>query len=74
MKRRTELLEAIATDYGLGVIDLLEKFQIDSVVPGICTNSGCGYVTEYEPDQEAGWCEECETATVVSAFVLAEMI
>lgn len=54
--------------------DLLEDNVIDSVCPGICTNPGCDYTTEVEPDCRDGWCESCETQTVQSAMVLAEII
>lgn len=27
-----------------------------------------------EPDQDAGWCEECDTGTVASALILADGI
>jgi hypothetical protein len=46
----------------------------DSVSPGICTNAGCDFVTEVEPDQDRGWCEECGTNTVKSALILACII
>jgi len=52
----------------------LESATIDSVVPGICTNEGCDFTAEYEPDQDAGWCEECDTGTVASALILAGVI
>jgi hypothetical protein len=74
MKKRTEKLQTLADDYGMTIMGLLEEYQIDSVAPGICIKSGCSYTTEYEPDSEHGWCEECGTGTVVSAFVLADLI
>ena len=40
--------------------------------PGICTE--CGYTTEMEPDQQAGWCECCETNTVKAGLILAGLI
>ena len=41
-------------------------------VPAICES--CGYSTMYEPDQDRGWCEECNTQTVVSGLVLAGLV
>ena len=38
----------------------------DSVQPGICKNELCEYTTEVEPDQEEGYCEDCNTNTVIS--------
>tara|TARA_R110000744_G_scaffold196160_1_gene315353 strand:- start:15728 stop:15961 length:234 start_codon:yes stop_codon:yes gene_type:complete len=40
----------------------------DSVAMGGCKS--CGYTTNVEPDQDEGWCEECETSTVVSIHCL----
>ena len=54
--------------------DLLEKAVFDSVVPAICVNDGCDYITTMEPDQKAGYCEMCHTQTVVSCLVLAGII
>jgi len=56
------------------VMALLEAAMFDSVSPGICTNPGCDYTTEVEPDQEKGWCESCNEGTVASALVLAGLI
>lgn len=36
---------------------LCEAVVMDSVSPGICTNLGCGYTTDVEPDQDRGYCE-----------------
>lgn len=43
-------------------------------VPSICMNDGCDYVTDMEPDQDAGWCDECKTHSVKSAYILAGII
>jgi len=43
----------------------------DSSCPGICMNDGCDYSTEVEPDQNRGWCEECNTKSVKSGLMLA---
>lgn len=39
-------------------------------VPAICVNDGCNYMRDMEPDQDGGWCEECQTSTVKSALIL----
>jgi hypothetical protein len=54
--------------------ELLQQYIVDSVCPGICSNPGCSYTTEVEPDSNSGWCEECQTNTVKSAMVLAGVI
>jgi len=69
------LLEQLAADYGFEDVDsLLESAMFDSVCPGICTTPGCRYSTDVEPDQDKGWCENCERGTIKSAFVLAGII
>lgn len=67
-------LDQLASTWGMSVAELIETYALDDVAPGICMNPGCTYSTEYEPDQEMGWCEECGTRTVRSALVLAGII
>jgi len=55
---------------GITEDDLARLSVFDSVVPGICHNRDCNYTTGVEPDQMGGWCEECNTKTVVSGGVL----
>ena len=43
-------------------------------VPAICSNEGCDYTQDMEPDQDAGWCEECQANTLKSAYVLMGII
>jgi len=69
-----EKLKRLADVEGMDEMELLEEATFDSVAKGICTNSGCDYTTEVEPDQDAGWCELCETPTVKSCLILAGMI
>lgn len=71
----SEKLQALAEIEGFDdYMDLLDEYSIDSVCPGICTNEGCDYSCEVEPDNSSGWCEECESNTVASAMVLAGII
>jgi len=53
---------------------LFAEVLSDAVSPAICTQVGCDYTTEMEPDQDAGYCEVCGTQTVVAAPVLADLI
>ena len=69
-----ELLKELADSYGVDIYTLLENATFDGTAASICTNDGCGYTTDYEPDQDQGWCEICETNTVKSCLVLAGMI
>jgi hypothetical protein len=54
--------------------DLLEAVFSDAVSPAICMNDGCDFTCEMEPDQNAGYCDECHTNTVTAAPVLAGLI
>ena len=47
---------------------------LDSCVPAICCNLGCNYTADMEPDQDKGWCEDCEENTVKSCLILAGVI
>jgi hypothetical protein len=53
---------------------LMEAVFGDSVSPAICMNEGCDFTCEMEPDQDAGWCDECHTNTMTAAPVLAGLI
>ena len=70
-----EKLEEIVESEGyLNVDDLLAESTYNSVVPGICTNPLCNYITDVEPDQEKGWCHDCVANTIVSCLVLAGLL
>jgi hypothetical protein len=71
--QNTKLAE-LADAYGMSVDELLHDATFDSTVPGICTNDGCDYTAQYEPDQDGGWCEACEMRSVASALILARLI
>jgi len=67
-------LRELANIEGKTVDELLAEATYDSVAASICSNPGCSYTTGMEPDQDAGWCEECGTPTVVSCLVLAGIL
>ena len=68
-------LEKLAEIEGFSdVMDMLEAATFDSIAPGICMNTGCDYSTSVEPDSDTGWCEECDTNTVKSCLMLADII
>ena len=70
---KKDKLVLLAQIEGYDSVDaMLEANVIDSVVPGICLV--CNYTTEVEPDQREGWCEECESNTVQSCLILADII
>lgn len=75
MASNQQLLQELTESEGYAdTMDMLQEATFDSVSPGICTNDGCGYTTEVEPDQSEGWCEICQTNTVKSALILGGII
>lgn len=66
------LAELIEAEGFADLTELAEAAIMEIRSPGICTE--CGYTTEMEPDQQAGWCECCETNTVKAGLILAGMI
>ena len=75
MPKPKSKLETLADVEGFeSTDDLLASAVADSVCPGICANLSCSYTCETEPDQDAGWCEECGAGTVKSALILADLI
>lgn len=73
-ERRAKLATlAEATGYA-SFDELIEASVTDSVCPAICTEPGCSYTTDMEPDQDRGWCEACGRNTAASALVLAGFI
>jgi hypothetical protein len=54
--------------------ELMGAVISDAVSPAICMNEGCDFTCEMEPDQDAGYCEECRTNTMQAAPVLAGLI
>jgi hypothetical protein len=63
---------------GGGVVHVLgqraQAILSDSVSPAICMNEDCDFTCEMEPDQDAGYCEECRTNSMHSALILAGLI
>lgn len=55
-------------------MELMELASFEGVAPGICENKDCDYSTNVEPDCHDGWCEECETNSVVSCLILGGII
>ena len=75
MAQSRSKLEKLADIEGFETTDdLLASAITDSVCPGICINENCSFTCEIEPDQDAGWCEECHGNSVKSALVLARLI
>jgi histidinol-phosphate/aromatic aminotransferase/cobyric acid decarboxylase-like protein len=74
---RTKLAKLIEIEGFDDEAELFEAAISDSVSPAICCNPDnptCDYTAEMEPDQDRGWCEMCESGTLVSALVLGRII
>lgn len=71
---RQKFLRLMQIEGETNEIDFLQRCSSDSIVPGICMNEGCNATYQYEPDQDRGWCEECNTGTVKSALILEYLI
>ena len=70
---RQSLLHQAANDFGFeSMEEMFAAAVMDCVVPAICPK--CGYTTEMEPDQDRGWCENCNKGTVVSVLILGGLI
>ena len=67
-------LEKLALIEGQEVMEMLQSATFGGSCMGICTNKGCDYTSEVEPDQDKGYCEECDTNTVASCTMLAGII
>jgi hypothetical protein len=72
--RKATLAKLIEIEGYDSIDKLMEAVSSDSVSPAICMNEGCDFTCEMEPDQDAGYCEECHTNTKKAAPVLAGLI
>ena len=70
----TKLQKLLEIEGYTNITALLAVCITDGVSPAICTNEGCDYTAEMEPDQDRGFCEECRTNSMKSAPVLAGVI
>ena len=73
-ERRAKLAKLAEIEGFESTDELLADAVYDSVCPGICTRLECDYTCEVEPDQDEGYCEDCQARTVQSALMLAGLI
>jgi hypothetical protein len=71
---KSQKIDVICEVMGMEYLELLEEAVYDGLAQAICMNPDCDYVTEMEPDQDKGWCDECKTNTMASITVLADII
>jgi hypothetical protein len=67
-------LAKLCTIEGFESVEELMERVLSSVSPAICMSEYCDFTCEMEPDQDAGYCEECHANTMVAAPVLAGLI
>ena len=72
--RQAKLAELVKTEGYDSSDELLEAVFSDAVSPAICMIEGCHFTCEMEPDQNAGYCEECRTNTMTAAPLLAGLL
>ena len=72
--RKAKLAELVKTEGYDSSDELLEAVFSDAVSPAIYMNEGCHFTCEMEPDQNAGYCEECRTNTMTAAPLLAGLL
>ena len=53
---------------------LVRESLLDASCLAICMNPECSYTEDLEPDQEEGWCPECNSNTMKSGLILAGII
>ena len=73
-QRRAKLAKLIEIEGYDNFEEMAQAILSDSVSPAICMNEGCNFTCEMEPDQDAGYCEECRTNSMQSSLILAGLI
>ena len=69
-ERAQELLLVLADGDPDVAFRLVEANIIDSIVPCICSNGDCGGVSDLEPDSREGYCQSCESHSMISCIEL----
>ena len=73
-QRRAKLAKLMEIEGYDNFAEMAQAILSDSVSPAICMNEDCNFTCEMEPDQDAGYCEECRTNSMQSALILAGLI
>jgi hypothetical protein len=73
-QRRAKLTTLMKIEGYDSIEELAQTILSDYVSPAICMNEDCDFTCEMEPDQDAGFCEECRTNSMQSALILAGLI
>jgi hypothetical protein len=73
-QKRAKLSKLIEIEGYDSIEQLAQTILSDSVSPAIYMNEDCDFTCEMEPDQDAGYCEECRANSMQSALILAGLI
>jgi len=73
-EQRAKLAKLIEIEGYDSIEELAQAILSDSVSPAICMNEECDFTCEMEPDQDAGYCEECHTNSMQAALIPAGLI
>jgi hypothetical protein len=73
-QRAAKLAKLMQIEGYENIDDLARIVLFDALSPAICMNNSCNFTCEMEPDQRAGWCEECRTNSMCAALILVGMI
>ena len=71
MSKRANKLQELCELEGMTGVEMVRSAVVDGTCPSICMNDGCDFTADYEPDSRDGWCDECETNTVMSGLELS---
>jgi len=72
MSLNDKRLYSLAKAHGYkSTTDMLTAASARGIAPALCENEGCNRLAEMEPDQTAGWCDQCNKNTMVSCLVIA---
>ena len=74
VERRVKLATLMEIEGYDNFEELAQAVLSDAVSPTICMNEDCNFTCQMEPDQDAGYCEECRTNSMHSALILAGLI
>jgi hypothetical protein len=74
LSTKARKLVALCASEGFKSLDeLLQSSMIGNVSPAICMHEDCDHLERMEKDLEEGWCDKCQSNTMVSGLVLAEI-
>ena len=71
MNKAMNKLKKLCDIEGMTEVEMIRSAVVDGTCPSICMNDGCNFTADYEPDSIEGWCDECDTNTVMSGLELA---